>query len=43
MEQFINTLKEAPYNDNLIDMWLETFKEEQNLYQFLQAIELNNR
>ena len=43
MEQFINTLKEAPYSDNLIDMWLETFKEEQNLYQFLQAIELNNR
>jgi len=42
-EQFIQTLKDAPYSDNLIDMWLETFKDEHNLNQFMSAIELNNR
>ena len=42
-QQFINTLKEAPYSDKLIGMWLETFKEKENLNQFLKAIEINNR
>lgn len=42
-QQFINTLKESPYSDKLIDMWLETFKDPSNTKPYLQAIKLNNR
>ena len=39
---FISRLKNAPYSDNLIDMWMETFKDDSNCIQFLRAIKLNN-
>ena len=41
-QQFVNTLKESPYNDNLIDMWMHTFKDDSNTKPYLQAIEVNN-
>jgi hypothetical protein len=39
---FLSKLKNAPYSDKLISMWMETFKDDSICIQFLQAIELNN-
>lgn len=39
---FLSKLKNSPYSDTLISMWMKTFKDDSICIQFLQAIELNN-
>jgi hypothetical protein len=40
---FLSRLKNAPYTDNLIDMWMKTFKDDSVCIQFLEAIKLNDK
>ena len=39
---FLSRLKNAPYSDILIGMWMETLKDDSVCIQFLEAIKLNN-
>ena len=39
---FLKKLKESPYSDKLISMWMNTFKDDSICIQFLQAIKMND-
>ncbi len=39
----INKLKDSPFTDKIINMWLETLQDDNNCSQFLEAIKLNNK
>jgi len=39
---FLNKLKDSPYSDKLINMWLETLQDDYNCSQYLESIKLNN-
>ena len=39
---FLSKLKNSPYSDKLIDMWMETFKDDFICLQFIKAIDLTN-
>ena len=40
---FIKNLKEAPFNDELIENWLDFFKNPETLEDFIEATEAMNR
>ena len=40
---FIKNLKEAPFNDELIENWLDFFKNPETLQDFIEATEAMNR
>ena len=39
---FLSKLKNSPYSDTLISMWMKTFNNDSICIQFIQAIELIN-
>jgi hypothetical protein len=40
---FIKNLKEAPFNDELIENWLDFFKNPETLQEYIEATEALNR
>jgi hypothetical protein len=42
-QQFFQTLKDAPYSDELISTWFETFQDENNVNEYLKGITHNNK
>jgi hypothetical protein len=39
---FLSKLKNSPYSDKLISIWMKTFNDDSICIQFIQAIELTN-
>jgi len=42
-QQFLQTLKDSLYSDNLIANWMETFQDENNVNEYLKGIAHNNK
>jgi len=42
-KEFIKTLKNSLYSDNLISNWMKTFEDENNVNQYLKGIRHNNK
>jgi len=42
-QQFLQTLKESLYSDNLISNWMKTFEDDHNVEEYLKGITHNNR
>lgn len=42
-EQFLQTLKDSLYSDDLISKWMKTFQDEHNVNEYLKGIKHNNK